>query len=292
MKQAGLILEGGGTRGVFTAGVLDYFMEQGLYLPYVIGVSAGACNAVNYVSHQPGRMKTCTIDFLEAGSYVGLKYLVKNHSLFNMDLIFDIFPNKIIPFDYDTFFSSRQTCILTATNCLTGQAAYLTERQERARLMAACRASASLPIVSPMVNVDGIPMLDGGVADSVPIRKALHDGVKKNVVILTRQSGYRKPPARRSLRMARIMYQKYPYLIRAIKNRAYYYNRTMELLEELEERGHVFIIRPQVPVVKNTEDDVSVLTNFYNHGYEYAKDVFPQIAEYLKWEPVKEGTKL
>ena len=292
MKQAGLILEGGGTRGVFTAGVLDYFMEQGLYLPYVIGVSAGACNAVNYVSHQPGRMKTCTIDFLEAGSYVGLKYLVKNHSLFNMDLIFDIFPNKIIPFDYDTFFSSRQTCILTATNCLTGQAAYLTERQDRARLMAACRASASLPIVSPMVNVDGIPMLDGGVADSVPIRKALHDGVKKNVVILTRQSGYRKPPARRSLRMARIMYQKYPYLIRAIKNRAYYYNRTMELLEELEERGHVFIIRPQVPVVKNTEDDVSVLTNFYNHGYEYAKDVFPQIAEYLKWEPVKEGTKL
>ncbi len=290
MKQAGLILEGGGTRGVFTAGVLDYFMEQGLYLPYVIGVSAGACNAVNYVSHQPGRMKTCTIDFLEAGSYVGLKYLVKNHSLFNMDLIFDIFPNKIIPFDYDTFFSSRQTCILTATNCLTGQAAYLTERQDRARLMAACRASASLPIVSPMVNVDGIPMLDGGVADSVPIRKALHDGVKKNVVILTRQSGYRKPPARRSLRMARIMYQKYPYLIRAIKNRAYYYNRTMELLEELEERGHVFIIRPQVPVVKNTEDDVSVLTNFYNHGYEYAKDVFPQIAEYLKWEPVKEGT--
>lgn len=290
MKQAGLILEGGGTRGVFTAGVLDYFMEQGLYLPYVIGVSAGACNAVNYVSRQPGRMKTCTIDFLEAGSYVGLKYLVKNHSLFNMDLIFDIFPNKIIPFDYDTFFSSRQTCILTATNCLTGQAAYLTERQERARLMAACRASASLPIVSPMVNVDGIPMLDGGVADSVPIRKALHDGVKKNVVILTRQSGYRKPPARRSLRMARIMYQKYPYLIRAIKNRAYCYNRTMELLEELEERGHVFIIRPQVPVVKNTEDDVPVLTNFYNHGYEYAKDVFPQITEYLKWEPVKEGT--
>ena len=127
MKQAGMILEGGGTRGVFTAGVLDYFMEQELYLPYVIGVSAGACNAVNYVSHQLGRMKTCTIDFLEAGSYVGIKYLLKNHSLFNMDLIFDVFPNKIIPFDYDTFFSSKQTCILTATNCFTGRPAYLTE---------------------------------------------------------------------------------------------------------------------------------------------------------------------
>ena len=99
MKKSGMILEGGGTRGVFTAGVLDYFMEQGMYLPYVIGVSAGACNAVNYVSRQPGRMKTCTIDFLEAGSYVGMKSLIKTHSLFNMDLIFDLFPNKIIPFD-------------------------------------------------------------------------------------------------------------------------------------------------------------------------------------------------
>ena len=287
MKRAGMILEGGGTRGVFTAGVLDYFMEQKLYLPYVIGVSAGACNAVNYVSRQPGRMKTCTIDFLEAGSYVGLKYLLKNHSLFNMDLIFDVFPNKIIPFDYDTFFSSEQTCILGATNCLTGRAAYLTEKNERIRLRNPCRASSSLPIVSPMVEVDGIPMLDGGVADSVPIQKALHDGVKKNIVILTRQLGYRKPPAKKSLRMARIMYQKYPNLIRAIKNRAYYYNRTMELLEDLERRGHVLVLRPQVPVVKNTEDDVAVLTDFYNHGYEYAKDMFSRTISFLGWEPEK-----
>ena len=286
MKQAGMILEGGGTRGVFTAGVLDYFMEQELYLPYVIGVSAGACNAVNYVSHQLGRMKTCTIDFLEAGSYVGIKYLLKNHSLFNMDLIFDVFPNKIIPFDYDTFFSSKQTCILTATNCFTGRPAYLTENcGNRIRLMNACRASSSLPIVSPMGGVDGISMLDGGVADSVPIRKALHDGVKKNVVILTRQAGYRKPPARKSYRMAKIMYQKYPYLVRAIKNRAYYYNRTMELLDDLEKRGRILVLRPQVPVVRNTEDDVAVLTAFYNHGYEYAKDMFSRTIRYLGWEP-------
>lgn len=289
MKRSGMILEGGGTRGVFTAGVLDYFMEQDLYLPYVIGVSAGACNAVDYVSHQPGRMKTCTIDFLEAGSYVGLKYLLKNHSLFNMDLIFDVFPNKIIPFDYDTFFSSGQTCILTATNCLTGKAVYLTENKgDRIRLMNACRASSSLPIVSPMVEMDGIPMLDGGVADSVPIRKALYDGIKKNVVILTRQEGYRKPPAKKSYRMAKIMYQKYPNLVRAIKNRAYYYNRTMELLEDLEKRGRVFVIRPQVPVVKNTEDDVKTLTAFYNHGYEYAKDIFSQMTSFLGWESEKE----
>ena len=285
MKKAGLILEGGGTRGVFTAGVLDYFMEQGLYLPYVIGVSAGACNAVNYVSRQPGRMKTCTIDFFLSFCYVGLKYLVKYHSLFNMDLIFDLFPNKIIPFDYDTYFSSGQTCFLTATDCLTGKAVYLRETADRQRLMAACRASSSLPMVSPMVEVDGIPMLDGGLGDSVPIRKALRDGIKKNIVILTRQEGYRKTPARRSLRMAKLLYPKYPNLIRAVKNRAYYYNRTMELLEDLEDRGHVRILRPQIPVIKNTEDRVDVLTAFYQHGYEYAKDNFSQIADFLKWEP-------
>ncbi len=285
MIKAGMILEGGGTRGVFTAGVLDYFMEQGMYLPYVIGVSAGACNAVDYVSRQPGRMKVCTIDFLEAGSYVGLRPMLRTHSLFDMDLIFDVFPNKLIPFDYDTYFSSGTTCILTATNCLTGKAAYLTETSDKKRLMDICRASSSLPVVSRMVYVDGVPMLDGGLADSVPIRKALHDGVKRNIVILTRQAGYRRSPAKKTFKMARIMYSKYPNLIRAIKYRYYYYNKTMELLEDLERRGHVFVIRPQVPVIRNTESHVEVLTDFYNHGYEYARDVFAQAASYLRWEP-------
>lgn len=285
MNKTGMILEGGGTRGVFTAGVLDYFMEQNLYLPYVIGVSAGACNAVNYAAHQPGRMKLCTIDFLEAGSYVGLNSLLHSHSLFNMDLIFDIFPNKIIPFDYDTYFSSGMTCILTATNCLTGKAAYLTETSDRRRLMAICRASSSLPVVSPTVYVDGVPMLDGGMSDSVPVQKALRDGVKRNIIILTRQEGYRKTPAGKTLKMAQIMYQKYPNLIKAIKYRAYYYNRTMELIEDLERRGHVFVIRPQVPVIKNTEDRQEVLTAFYQHGYDYAKDIFEEAASFLRWEP-------
>ena len=285
MSKAGMILEGGGTRGVFTAGVLDYFMEQGLYLPYVIGVSAGACNAVDYVSRQPGRMKVCTIDFLEAGSYVGLRPMLRTHSLFDMDLIFDVFPNKIIPFDYDTYFSSGTTCILTATNCLTGKAAYLTETSNKERLMAICRASSSLPVVSQMVYVDGIPMMDGGLADSVPIRKALHDGVKKNIVILTRQAGYRKAPAKKTLKMAQIMYSRYPNLVRALKYRYYYYNKTMELLQDLARRGHVFVIHPQVAVIKNSENRVEVLTDFYNHGYEYAKDIFEQAASYLRWDP-------
>ncbi len=284
MRKTGLILEGGGTRGVFTAGVLDYFMEQELYLPYVIGVSAGACNAVNYVSHQPGRTKKCTIDYLAAGSYVGLRHLIRNHSLFNMELIFDVFPNSIFPFDYDRFFQSAQTCILGATNCLTGEAAYLQERESRERLMHICRASCSLPVVSPMVCVDDVPLLDGGLADSVPIRKALRDGIRHNVIVLTRQKGYRKKTSRKILRLSQIMYSKYPNLIRSIRRRAAVYNRTMELIENLEERGHVFVIRPQVPVVKNTEDDRLVLTAFYEHGYAYAKEIYPELKRFLRME--------
>ncbi|MCI8416173.1 MAG: patatin family protein [Lachnospiraceae bacterium] len=284
MKTTGLILEGGGTRGVFTAGVLDYFMEQNLYLPYVIGVSAGACNAVNYVSRQPGRTKKCTIDYLAAGSYVGLRHLIRNHSLFNMELIFDIFPNSIFPFDYEQFFHSEQTCILTATNCLTGEAAYLQERESRERLMQICRASSSLPVVSPMVYVDGIPLLDGGLADSVPLRKALRDGMRHNVIVLTREKGYRKKTSRKILRLSQIMYSKYPRLIQSVRKRAVIYNRTMDLIENLEARGHVYVIRPQVPVVKNTEDDRLVLTAFYEHGYTYAKEIYPDLKRFLHME--------
>lgn len=284
MRRAGMILEGGGTRGSFTAGVLDYFMEQNLYLPYVIGVSAGACNAVDYVSRQPGRTRQCTVDILEVASYVSLKSYIRNHSLFNMSLIFDTLPNRLLPFDYDTFFNFQGECYVVATNALTGKAEYLSEQSDRDRLMNICRASCSLPIWSTMVDVDGVPMMDGGVADSIPIRKALHDGVKKNIVILTRQEGYRKEESKKLTRMAQVMYPHYPQLVKAIQYRYYYYNKTMELLEDLERRGHVYVIRPQVPVVKNTESHVDVLRAFYEHGYEMGRDCFEQAAAYLHWD--------
>ena len=283
MSKAGMILEGGGTRGVFTAGVLDYFMEQGLYLPYVIGVSAGACNAVDYVSRQPGRMKVCTIDFLEAGSYIGLKSLIRTHSLFNMDLIFDVFPNKLIPFDYDTYFSSGTTCILTATNCLTGKAAYLTENSDRQRLMAICRASSSLPIVSRMVDVDGVPMLDGGLADSIPVKRAQALGNEKIIVILTRNPGYRKKPTSRGVKsLYKRAYKKYPNLVRTAIKRSMIYNQQMELVEKLEDEGKIFVIRPLIPTVSRLEKNYDALMHFYEHGYRLMKRQYQALQEYME----------
>ena len=192
MKEAALILEGGAVRGVFTSGVLDYLMERELTFSYVVGVSAGACNAVDYVSWQPGRTRDCMIPKDKEYDFHNRKNMLRRKSLFDMDMIFDIYPNQVYPFDYDTYFQSPTLCEVTVTNCLTGKAEYLSERTDRQRLMQMCRASSSLPLVSPMVYIDGTPYLDGGLSDSVPIRHTITEGYKKNVVILTRNAGYRK----------------------------------------------------------------------------------------------------
>lgn len=280
---AGLILEGGSKRGVFTSGILDYFMEKGLYFPYVIGVSAGSCNALGYVSRQPERTKRCMIDFLRAGNYIGVKNIAKQKSIMDMDLIFDIFPNSVIPFDYGTYFESEQICKIVTTNCLTGKSEYLSESENKNRLMAITRASCSIPIISPPVLVDGIPMLDGGMADSVPIRQAIKDGCKRNVLILTRNKGYRKVPSRRVNKASEILYGKrYPNLVHTIKTRYKRYNKTMEYIEKLEEAGKIFVIRPQVAPVKNMERHPDVLQSFYEHGYEYAAQVYDDILQFIK----------
>ena len=166
-KEAALVLEGGGTRGVFTAGVLDYLLEKQVKLPYVIGVSAGACNAIDYVSEQIGRTKDCTIIQDKNKRFIGTKDALKKGYLFDMDRLFDEYPNRLFPFDFDTYFASDIQCEVVVTNCLTGEAMYLSEKQDRERLLTICRASSSIPLISPVVDVDGIPCVDGGVADSV-----------------------------------------------------------------------------------------------------------------------------
>ena len=158
--QSSLVLEGGGSRGVFTAGVLDYLMEKEVKFPYVVGVSAGSCNALDYVSWQPGRTRDCMIIEDKANSYIATKEALKKHELFDMDMLFDKYPNELFPFDFDTFFQSDTECELVVTNCQTGDAEYMTEKHDRKRLMDIGRASSSIPVVSPMVEIDGVPYLD------------------------------------------------------------------------------------------------------------------------------------
>lgn len=284
MINATLVLEGGATRGVFTSGVLDYLMEQDFYTSYVIGVSAGCCNAVDYVSKQPGRTKDCMIHKeKEYSYYYGFRKFIKEKSLMDMDMVFDRYPNEIFPFDYDTYFASDMECEIVTTNCITGRAEYMTEDEDRQRLMKICRASCSMPLICPMVNVDGIPYLDGGLADSIPIRRALEIGNGKTIVVLTRNPGYRKKmPSRASVQIYRNAYKRYPNLIRCIVNRSSMYNRTMKLIEQLESDGKIFVLRPLIPVVSRLEKNYDTLMHFYEHGYKLMKKQYSELQRFIE----------
>ena len=284
IKKAKLVLEGGATRGIFTSGALDYLMERDLYFSDVIGVSAGSCNAVDYVSRQPGRTRDCMIPTDKEGKYYyGIRDFVKEKSLMNMDLIFDKYPKELLPFDFETYFNSEINCQIVTTNCLTGKAEYMTEDSDNDRLMKLCRASSSMPLLTPIVNIDNVPYLDGGLADSVPIRRAQQMENEKIVVILTKNQGYRKSVLSPTMqRVYKRAYKSYPNLIRTIFRRSFEYNKTMNYLDQLEKRGEIFILRPQVKPVSRLERNKETLHAFYEHGYKYTERKFDDLMEYLE----------
>lgn len=279
-----IVLEGGATRGVFTSGVLDYLMEEDLYFSHVIGVSAGSCNGVDYVSRQIGRTKKCMIpEKKEYSYYSGVRSAIKEKSILDMDMVFDTFPKKIYPFDFETYFQSDMVCEIVTTNCETGKAEYMTEQNDPDRLMKLCRASSSMPLLSPIVNIDGVPYLDGGLADSVPVRRALKLENEKIVLVLTRNPGYRKKPiSKGTAKLYRRAYKKYPNLVHAAIYRNHVYNKTMELVERLEEEEKIFVIRPLVPTVSRLERDETALTAFYQHGYNLMKRQREALQRYLE----------
>ena len=275
IKKATLVLEGGATRGIFTSGALDYLMERDLYFSDVIGVSAGSCNAVDYVSRPPTDK--------EGKYYYWIRDFVKEKSLMNMDLIFDKYPKELLPFDFETYFNSEINCQIVTTNCLTGKAEYMTEDSDNDRLMKLCRASSSMPLLTPIVNIDNVPYLDGGLADSVPIRRAQQMENEKIVVILTKNQGYRKSVLSPTMqRVYKRAYKSYPNLIRTIFRRSFEYNKTMNYLDQLEKRGEIFILRPQVKPVSRLERNKETLHAFYEHGYKYTERKFDDLMEYLE----------
>ena len=265
-RKTALVLEGGGMRGVFTSGVLDAFMKHDLTFPYVVAVSAGACNGMSYVSHQPRRARISNIDYLARYKYIGLRHLVTQGCIFDRELLYDKFPNQYLPFDFDTFFSSPMTFEMVTTNCLTGQPMYLSERHDRQRALDIVRASSSLPYVSKIVDVDGIPMLDGGIVDSIPLQHAIDMGHPTNVLVLTRNRGYRDTG--KDMKIPRFIYRKYPRLRVALSRRLAAYNAQLEYVERMEDEGRVICIRPERPLeVDRIEKDIAKLERLYEEGF-------------------------
>ncbi len=279
-NRLGLVLEGGGMRGVYTAGVLDFFLEENFFVDGVIGVSAGAVQAVNFVSRQEKRGFRVIATYANDKRYMSFRSLLLTGDLFNRKFCYERIPNELDPFDYETFRNSSTRCYATATNVLTGEASHL-ELKDLHDDMDKLRASGSLPLVSNLVNIDGIPHLDGGIADSIPFEAFRRMGYGKCIVVLTRAKGYRKSP-NRLMPIIRLKYRKYPRFVAACENRFRVYNETLDALEAAEARGDVFVIRPQKTVeVARLERNASKLEALYREGFAEAKERFDDLKRFI-----------
>ena len=265
-RHTGLVLEGGGMRGVFTSGVLDAFMKYEMYFPYVVAVSAGACNGLSYMSHQPRRARFSNIGMLRKYGYISLKNLLVQGSIFDPNILYERFPSEIVPYDYQTYANNPAVYEMVTTNCLTGQAEYLSEKHDPRRITAIAKASSSLPYVAQITNVDGIPMLDGGIVDSIPVLRATSQGHPFNVVVMTRNKGYRSSEP--DISIPSFIYSEYPKLREALSHRVEVYNEQLELVERMERWGEIFVIRPQRKMeVGRTCSDVAKLERLYEEGF-------------------------
>lgn len=271
-NRTGLVLEGGGMRGVFTCGVLDWLMDHRIDFPYTVAVSAGACNGLSYMSHQRGRAKFSNIDMLKQYKYIGMRFLWTQHSVLNQDLLYREFPERILPYDFEAYKANPGILEMVTTNCLTGKAAYLSEKNNYNRLIRIVKASSSLPYVCPVVIVDGIPMLDGGIVDSIPVERAMKTGYERNVVVLTRNRGYRK--TERDIKIPYFIYRRFPRLRVVLSHRCECYNRQLEMVERLEDEGKIIAVRPVARLeVDRLESNSAKLTALYEEGYACAENV-------------------
>lgn len=265
-RQTGLVLEGGGMRGVFTSGVLDAFMKYELYFPYVVAVSAGACNGISYMSRQPRRARYANIEMLRRYGYLSLKNLLMQGSIFDPNILYERFPAEIVPFDYRTYEKNPAPFEMVTTNCLTGQAEYLSEKHDARRITAIAKASSSLPYVAQITKVDGIPMLDGGIVDSIPVLRSTSQGHSFNVVVMTRNKGYRSSEP--DVNIPSFIYKEYPNLREALSHRVEVYNEQLEMVDRMERWGEILVIRPQRKMeVGRTCSDVVKLERLYEEGF-------------------------
>ena len=265
--MTGLVLEGGAFRGLFTAGVLDALLDIGADFKYVVGVSAGATNAYSYISKQKGRNLEIMEKFLDHKRYVGYGNLIRCKSIMDLDFVFDEIPNKHCIFDYDTFYSYDGKMLVGAFNIETGKVEYFDKDSLDDKNMI-LRASCAIPLMFPFAKINGKLYADGGLKDSIPIKKSIIDGNKKNVIVLTRNEGYVKKQSKANKLTYKLYKNKYPKLADVLNNSNSEYNSQIKFCEELEKNGDAIIIRPTVKMdVSRFERDKNKLKEIYNNGY-------------------------
>lgn len=277
-SKVALVLEGGGLRGIFTAGVIDCFLDNNIDFDYVVGVSAGSCNAFAYIAKARSFIKKSMMQEDKKNSFYGVQQMMESHKYVNLDKVFYDY-TKQFHFDFETFKNSKVNWEFVATNLNTGKADYLYSSDvETARVMG--RASCSLPILTSPVEINGQLYLDGGIADSVPIKRALDKGYDKVVVVCTRRKGSYSKIKKTELPIMEGMYSKYPNFIESVKRRTSLYREQIALCEQLEEKGSVILIRPSLPEVSRLESDMDELSLSYFHGYTKTKEYIDTIRQW------------
>ena len=278
--SVGLVLEGGGLRGLYTVGVLDIFMDNDIKVDGIIGVFAGALFGVNYPSKQRGRGLRYNIKYAKDPRYMSFRSLIKTGNIVNKEFAYYEVPFKHDVFDEETFEKSGVDFYAVVTNVETGKPEYIRIDNLR-KQMEVFRATSSMPLVSRIVEYNGKKYLDGGCSDSIPVKKCIDMGYDKVVVVLTRPLDYRKKNENGALNA--LWYRRYPEFVRTLNNRPDDYNNTVEEIIELEKQGRIFVIRPSITVpIKRIEHDPAVMQRMYDLGVEDSKKQMEALKKYLK----------
>lgn len=281
MYEAGLVLEGGGMKGVYTCGVLDFFLDKELEFRSCYGVSAGACCLCSFLSKQKGRGYHVTVDYLEDKNYCGIYSLFTTGDLFGAEMCYHKIPEELYPYDYDTYNGYQGNFYSVVTNIETGRPEYIPIKDMK-KDIDAIRASASLPLVSRNVKWKQGLYLDGGISDAIPLRRSIKDGNKKNIVIMTKETGYRRQPLS-STALFKLWYRKYPKVYELMKNRHNTYNETLDFIDSQVKAGNTFLIQPKHKSnVGRIEKDRTKLEMLYREGYQDAAGCYESLLKFLE----------
>lgn len=286
--KIGLVLEGGGMRGIYTVGVLDTLLNYNYLADYLIGVSAGASNGVSYISGQKDRAKRTIINYIGDKRYLSISNYIKTGSLFGMDFLFKEIPEKLEIFDHDVFFRCKCDYRVGVTNVETGKEEYYGKealvKEDKNILL---QASASIPMAAPIVNYKGKKYLDGGTADPIPIKKAFEDGCDKVIVVLTRDRNYKKKPTP-AKPIYSFVFRKYPKMVELLKMRHQIYNDTLDFIKEMEREGKAFVIAPDKPIeIERFEKDKNRLLKIYSNAVRDTEKFWEKYKDELEAETHK-----
>ncbi len=280
--KTGLVLEGGAMRGIYTAGVLDVFLEHGIHVDGVMGVSAGAIHGCSFVAGQRGRSIRYNLKYCKDPRYMSLRSLIKTGDLLDTDFCYRQLPETLDPFDNEAFMASDTKFYVTCTDVDTGQPVYRLCESLQGEQIHWVRASASMPLASRIVEMEGRRLLDGGVSDSIPAAAFRKLGYKRCVVVLTRPMGYRKKP-NQMIPMIRRVYRKYPQFVETMASRHLMYNRELDEIRRMEKAGEILVIRPNRLVkIKRTEHNPERIQEMYDLGRQDGLKSLDKVIRYLK----------